>query len=172
MNQQMSAFLTSSMKLGGLGGIKPGEFKIIASEPAKKDARPSRVLTGKAMLVVDCGYTHDPDGGSGYSTRPIIKTAIGDYPDDAYVELAHFGTSQLVIPNQCWRMNVGDRWRVDVVYRLTYEPTVDSEGNEDWEVNLEFIKAKTRSKSPWNKKRHTRYVSKAKRALEQVAVGS
>ena len=174
MNQQMSKTLANSMKLGGLanmkklapeGGFKAGELQVIASgssKPVHVDDRLPRTLTGKAMLVVDA-QVDETTGERIYSTVPRVKSCRGDHGDDAFLELKHFGTDKTVVPSQCRRMGDGDRWRIDVVYLISYEPTIDREGNKDWEVNLEFIKAKTRAKSPWQDRLHKRYVSKAKR---------
>lgn len=155
-------------KLSKTGGIKPGEFTVVAGaapkKPAHVDSRLPRTLTGKAMLMVDA-QVDATTGERLYSTIPSVKSAVGDYPDDAYEELKHFGTNKTVVPNQCRKMGTGDRWRIDVVYRITYEPVINDKGEEDWEVSLEFLKAKTRAKSPWNEKRHAGYVSKAKRAV-------
>lgn len=138
--------LANALKTGGL---------------AQQTIRLPRTLKGKAVLVVDA--LNDEHGNRTYETDSRLKSCVGDHPEDAYLELHHFGTAERVVPNQCKRMGIGDRWHIDVVYKLTYTPTVDGEGNEDWDVRLVFLKAKTLNKSPWSDKRHKRYVSKSKR---------
>ena len=115
----------------------------------------TRVLKGKAVLTVDAVI--DVDGSRTYETYPSVKSCIGVYPGDAYAELSHFARSELVVPNQCKRMGIGDRWHIDVVFKLTYVLKTDRDGVADWDVSLEFLKAKTLRKSPWNKRRHGKY---------------
>lgn len=122
---------------------------------SKQTSPTIRTLKGKAVLTVDAAL--DIDGNRAYETYPSIKSCTGEFPDDAYAELAHFARKETVVPNQCKRMGIGDRWHIDVVFKLTYVPEIDHEGNCDWEVRLEFLKAKTLRKSPWNDKRHGKY---------------
>ena len=171
----MNLITNIGMSLMGRGGLaKLSKGAVVAGaapeKPVHVDSRLPRTLTGKAMLMVDA-QVGAITGERLYTTIPSVKSAVGDYPDDAYEELKHFGTNKTVVPNQCRKMGTGDRWRIDVVYRITYEPVINDKGEEDWEVSLEFLKAKTRAKSPWNAKRHKPYVSNADRS-EQVAVSS
>lgn len=163
----MNSITNIGMSLMGRGGLaKLSKGAVVAGaapeKPVHVDSRLPRTLTGKAMLMVDA-QVDATTGERLYTTIPSIKSVVGDHPDDAYEELKHFGTNKTVVPNQCWKMGTGDRWRIDVVYRITYEPVINDKGEEDWEVTLEFLKAKTRTKSPWNEKRHKPYVSKSKR---------
>lgn len=124
--------------------------------------RQPRKLKGKAVLVIDA--VMDIHDQRGYDIESRIKSCSGDHCDDAYLELHHCCTVEKIVPHQCKRMDIGDRWHIDVVFVVNYTPTIDHEGNEDWDVAVAFLKAKTLNKSPWNDKRHARYVSKAKRA--------
>lgn len=127
-----------------------------------KTQRATRYVEGKALIAVDAVL--DIRGERAYDVWPSIQSGRGTYNEDAFLELSNVTRKDdFFPPNQCKRMAIGDRWRLAVKYRITYEPTIDREGNEDWDVIVEFLKAKTLRKSPWRDNKHKRYVSKSKR---------
>lgn len=120
-------------------------------------------IKGKALLVVDAGV--NTTGKRTYSVEPFVQSASGAEHEAACQEIMMCDGHVYEPPSQCRKMKPGDRWRLAVSYEVTFTKCYDRySGSYEWDVQVDFLRAKTLKKQPWSDKRHGRYMAKEVRA--------
>lgn len=84
------------------------------------------MIKGKALVVIT-RLADQHNGGFHFDVYPFIQSCSGEH-DQVYEEFSFMEYDVVPLPNQAYKLNVGDTLRVSVVYEIHF-PSYENRGD-------------------------------------------